>query len=64
MAVKKYQIQIQATVCMSRSISADSLEDAVKIAEAMAQREDNGVQAKKGWGYEYCKNSRVTGVLS
>lgn len=63
MATKKYQVQILSTVLMSRAINADSLEDAVKIAEAMAERQDNGVRAKKDWDYEYSDTSKVTGVF-
>lgn len=58
----KIQIQIKSTVCMSRTIEAKDLAEAMNIAEAMAEREQNGVKAEKGWAYEYCEKSEVVGV--
>lgn len=62
MKQQKFQVQIKTTVVMSREIVAKDMAEALSIATAMANREENGVQAQKGWAYEYADNSTVQGV--
>lgn len=59
--MKKFTVSLQLTVVMSKQIKAESMEEALKIANAMASREE-GVKPDNGWEYAWCEKSEVQGV--
>jgi len=59
--MKTFQVNLQLTVVMSKYIKAVSMEEALKLANEMANREE-GVKAAKGWEYQWCEKSEVQGV--
>ena len=59
----KFQVQIKSVVCLSRTVEAKDMNEALEIAKAMAECNKNGVKPDKGWQYDYCESTEVVGVF-
>lgn len=59
---KKYTLQIEARLVVSREVVADSMEAAAKIAQADAEITEM-VKPAKGWAKEYEVEGDVVAVI-
>ena len=66
MAKQKFTIQIEQSICVSREVLAEDIEQAVKFANEIASNDQLVKPKSRAWTDEWgcCGTSKVVGVYS
>lgn len=66
MAKKKFTVQIEQSICVSKEILADDIEQAVRYANEIANSDQLVKPKSRAWSDEWgsCGTSNVVGVYS
>ena len=60
--MKKWTIQLDVHLMVSREVQAETIEEALAIAQKDAA-EEKAVKPARGWATEHISESKVTGVF-
>ncbi len=63
MANKNFHVQLRCPIVVSKTIIAESMEDALAKAKAIA-KEQLSAKPQRGWTLEYSEDYEVVAVLS